>query len=216
MDWITTEGDFRFVAGIDFETTGLNANIDRIVQAGVACFDGPVLVNESESFVNADGTPISSDAALINNITESDIEDAPTFTDTEPTLRETTKGRVVVGHRLMFDAQLRAASCRRNGLVPPRRSGLCPKVLARAAGHTEGLARIGDRYGMPSGCGHEALNDTKMCARVAMRAVPDLGGITTACEQHRLFATQQLGWVFANPSEADTETYRRAHGSLAS
>ena len=32
MDWITTEGDFRFVAGIDFETTGLNANIDRIVR----------------------------------------------------------------------------------------------------------------------------------------------------------------------------------------
>ena len=146
MDWITTEGDFRFVAGIDFETTGLDANIDRIVQVGVACFDSPVLVNEFESFIYADGTPISSDAALI---TESDIEDAPTFTDIEPVLREMTKGRVVVGHRLVFDAQFRAASCRRNGLVPPRRSGLCPKVLARAAGHTEGLARIADRYGMP-------------------------------------------------------------------
>ena len=116
----------------------------------------------------------------------------------------------------MFDAQFWAESCRRNGLVPPRRSGLCSKVLARAAGHTEGLARIADRYGMPSGCAHEALSDAKMCARVAMRAVSDLGGITAAREQHRLFATQQLGWVFANPSEAFTETYRRAHGSLGS
>ena len=84
MDWITTEGDFRFVAGIDFETTGLDPVSDRIIQVGVVCFDGSVLVDEFESFVNPDGTPISSEAAAVNNINESDVVDAPSFTDIEP------------------------------------------------------------------------------------------------------------------------------------
>ena len=131
-----------------------------------------------------------------------------------PVLREMTAGHVVVGHRLVFDAQFWAESCRRNGLVPPPRSGLCSKVLARAAGHRDALTQIAGRYGLVNGSAHEALNDAKMAARVAMRAVTDLGGIAAAREQHRLFATQQLALVIANPTATDTGMYRRAHGSL--
>ena len=66
------------LAVIDFETTGLDPDKDRIVEYGVALFNDGKFLEVMGGFVNPE-MPISEAASKVNGITDADVQRAPVF-----------------------------------------------------------------------------------------------------------------------------------------
>ena len=121
------------IAGIDFETTGLDPRHNRIISAGV-CVVASGHIETCWEMLVAPGQPIPRAATRINGITDELLADAPAWPQVESRLAETTDGCLVVAHNLAFDASFWAAENRRAGIQRRYRCGLCTKKLAIAAG----------------------------------------------------------------------------------
>lgn len=61
---------------IDFETTGLSIENDRIIEIGLVRFDNNKITNQFNTFVNP-GFSIPKEASAVNNITDDMVKDAP-------------------------------------------------------------------------------------------------------------------------------------------
>jgi DNA polymerase-3 subunit epsilon len=103
------------IAVLDFETTGMRAGDDRVVEAAVVRVDpgqAPRLV--FDSLVNP-GRPM--DCTQIHGITDADVRDAPTFADVAGDFLAAIEGCVVAAYNVAFDAkflhfELANAGCR--------------------------------------------------------------------------------------------------------
>lgn len=75
------------IVWLDFETTGLRPGLDRVVEVGLARFEGRKLVAELGARIDP-GIPIPAEASAIHGITDADVEGAITIEDffacTEP------------------------------------------------------------------------------------------------------------------------------------
>ena len=217
MEWIGISGDLGGngkVAGIDFETTGLDPVEDRIVQVAVVIFDGPSLVDSWSSVVNPEGVPISPKAAEINQLSNEQVAKGPTFAEeVEERLRSMTEGRLVVAHRLPFDASFWNESCQRIGISPPERQGMCSKVLTYGTGRKGKLIDIAQKMGIEfSGRDHQALPDAEASVRVAKRISWEVGGTPKAQELHEEWALNHLEDVIYRPNPRERALYAAAHG----
>ncbi len=63
---------------LDFETTGLDAQTDRIIEIGTACFRGGQL-ESSKFWLVHPGMPIPPESTEITGITDEMVKDAPPF-----------------------------------------------------------------------------------------------------------------------------------------
>ena len=188
MRWAGIEGDLGGagrLAGVDFETTGLDPHEGRIVQVGVTLFDGPKLVDSYKTLVDPEGVRITSGAKKTNQLEDSDLLGYPRFAEGPmQRLAEMTQGRLVIAHRLPFDASFWAASCVRAGEDPPERQGACSKTLAAAAGWFGPLKDLSSRaaglYGVRSFAAHDALDDSYMCVVLAKKVAWRFGGTQEA------------------------------------
>jgi DNA polymerase-3 subunit epsilon len=89
------------LAILDFETTGLNAGIDRVLEVSVVRIDPgqpPQLV--FDTLVNP-GRPVS--ATWIHGITDEHVRDAPRFEDIAGALGRTLYGCVLAAYNVYFD-----------------------------------------------------------------------------------------------------------------
>jgi len=88
-------------AVLDFETTGLSPGSDRVVEVAV------VHVSASQSPVLALNTLIDPQGPMrctsIHGIRQTDVNDAPVFSDIAPDLLKVLSNRVFVGHNVYFD-----------------------------------------------------------------------------------------------------------------
>ncbi len=83
------------VAVVDFETTGLNAAVDRVVEVAVAHFSGfdpPQVV--FSSLVNPD-RPIDPRAQAVHGISDAAVAAAPFFGDVAGHLLDCLRGRLI-------------------------------------------------------------------------------------------------------------------------
>lgn len=97
---------------IDLETTGLDADIDRIVEVGLVKFtgDGTVL-DEFSTLVNSPGS--SREARDIHHIDDKDLVGAPNIRQVLPEVLAFISGTVLVGHNFDFEEKFLAAAARR-------------------------------------------------------------------------------------------------------
>jgi DNA polymerase III epsilon subunit family exonuclease len=107
------------VAIIDFETTGLSAGHDRVVEVSVVRVDpgqSPRLA--FDSLVNP-RRPMA--ATEIHGITDADVATAPTFADIAGEVVEATSGCVVAAYNVYFDVQFLEFELGNSGVeqVPP-------------------------------------------------------------------------------------------------
>lgn len=63
---------------IDFETTGTQPGIDRVVEVGLARYEGGVCTAQAGSRINP-GMPIPAESSAIHGITDADVQGAPTL-----------------------------------------------------------------------------------------------------------------------------------------
>ncbi|MFE4956202.1 3'-5' exonuclease [Streptomyces sp. NPDC056653] len=118
-------------AVVDIETTGFDANSDRIVEVAVTRMtgDGTVL-NVTSTLVNPEGQPIPADASQVHAIYDQDVANAPTFAQIVPDLLRLLSHTIVVTHNLVFDGAFLAAELKRAGATPPTMPALCTQVTA--------------------------------------------------------------------------------------
>lgn len=89
------------VAIIDFETTGLTAGLDKVIEVSVMRHTpGEDTILVMDTLVNP-LRPV--DASWIHGITDRDVTDAPTFSDISGNLVDALSGSVVCSYNIYFD-----------------------------------------------------------------------------------------------------------------
>src|SRR4051812_39854758 len=104
---------------IDFETTGLDAGFDRVVEVCVARIEPgcqPRIV--MDTLINP-GRRM--DATFVHGITDADVRHAPRFEDVVPDFIEAISGSVVTAYNVSFDLRFLRDELGRCGVaaIPP-------------------------------------------------------------------------------------------------
>lgn len=87
---------------VDTETTGLSVSRDRIIEIGIVRVENGKVVAEYESLINPERF-LSPFISSITQITEQDIEHAPTFYDIRKDIYDLLQDAVFVAHNVRFD-----------------------------------------------------------------------------------------------------------------
>lgn len=149
-------------AVIDFETTGLSAKRDRIVEVAVARVDVEGRIeDEFATLINPQGRDVG--PTFIHGITNSQVEKAPTFEDVAPELMSRLSGAVVVAHNATFEEAFLAAELKRVGIVVAQIPALCTLWLGRQTFATPNykLGTLARAAGVPLVDKHAALGDVR-------------------------------------------------------
>lgn len=86
---------------IDIETTGIDANYDKIIDIGFLQFDGTKLVQTYSSLVRSD-QKISKFIQKLTGIKESELKKAPAWSKVEPDFQE-LKSHALIAHNAAFE-----------------------------------------------------------------------------------------------------------------
>jgi len=185
-------------AVLDFETTGLSPNSDRVVEVGIVVLDEDFrTVQELDSLVkvNRDLGP-----SHIHGIKAKWLTNAPSFAELAPQILEMISGKTIICHNATFDLNFLVAEMNRCDLrVSIEDFGyVCTRIAARSSGKFSDakLATVAAEMGIPYQNAHSALADAKATAEVFKG----------------LFATSQsylkTGLIFENASGDDVSLSR--------
>jgi DNA polymerase-3 subunit epsilon len=151
-------------ATIDFETTGLRAGRDRVLEIGVVRTDshGNTLA-EYSTLVNPsrDVGPTS-----IHGITASAVLGAPRFEEVLPDLSDLLNGAILVAHNAKFDVRFLRMELERSNCEFDEIDALCTLELMYM-GFPRGPRKLTDCcrfFGIPCGEAHDALEDARMAS----------------------------------------------------
>lgn len=159
----------------DLETTGLNAEFDRVIEIGAVRFDA--LGRETDRFeqlINP-GRPISSGARAVNRIDDADLAEAPTAMEVLPrflAFLDASPEAPLIAHNASFDARFLGRELGRSGMTIPD----CPvhdtlalsrRLLPGLRSHR--LDRLVDHFRLGSGVSHRALGDALIVRELWLR-----------------------------------------------
>ena len=165
------------LAVIDFETTGFEAGVDRVVEVGVVCFHHGEVSNRVNWLIQPD-MPIPEQAVSVHGITDAMVADAPRFADIAEQLRDTLKGHLPVAYNATFDRRFMHAEMTRAGItgdlppaVDPTVTWCDPLVWVRELMADEKSKRLGDiceKLGIPLNDAHRAWADAEATGKVLL------------------------------------------------
>ena len=153
------------IAVVDFETTGLSAGWDRVVEVSV------VRVEPGEEPRLALDTLVNPrrqvGATFIHGITDSDVADAPAFEEVAGDFVRALSGAVVAAWNVYFDMSfLRMELARAGvGIVPPHFCLMYMRQMLGIGRH----CRLGEAcraHGIPNPRAHSAGSDALVSARI--------------------------------------------------
>ena len=156
-------------AVVDLETTGLNAEADRVVEVAVRRFD-PVngAVETFDSLVNPE-RPMR--GTQYHGIREEDVQDAPKFRELAPMLRRMLSNAILATYNVDYDASFLRAEFGRLG-EDVQLPELCLMWL-------KPMLQLGPRCGLPNACAdlglvfdgsqHLAADDATAAQRLLQR-----------------------------------------------
>lgn len=193
------------VALLDVETTGTNAEVDRVIEVGVVVGQHGVIIERHGWLVNP-GQPISAEATAIHGIKDEDVADKPPFSAIANELLAVLAGRVPAAYNASFDrgfilAELERAGARPSTPPPAMRrevDWLDPLVFARELYKHEDSRTLGDmasRLGVSMERAHRATDDAEAALLVLYALAKDprvpraYGGLVL--EQRRLGRLQE-------------------------
>lgn len=170
-----------FFSVVDLETSGLESENHRILQAAVVSLDRRFRnLGEWSAFVRpprvltADLGPVE-----IHGIRRRDVLLARGIGPNLRRIAELTAGTVVVAHNAAFDVSFLRAAARREGVEFAWRGTLCTLDLARRLGDrslpNHRLATLCERFGVGLDNAHEALADARAAAGILPHLLASLG-----------------------------------------
>ena len=169
------------IAVIDFETTGFDENLDRVVEVGVVCFTRGEVTNRVSWLINP-GMPIPESAVGVHGITDAMVADAPRFEEIAELLRQALVGHLPVAYNATFDRRFMHTEMARAGVrvgasvsippaVDPSVTWVDPLVWVRELMAEEKSKRLGDiceRLEIPLSDAHRAWADAEAAGRVLL------------------------------------------------
>ncbi|UMB71203.1 DUF4236 domain-containing protein [Mycobacterium paraterrae] len=115
---------------LDLETTGLDANVDRIVEIGLVKFTGDgSIIDEFATLVNNPGSDAA--ARAIHGIDDSDLLDAPTTKQVLVEALAFIAGTIVVAHNCDFEERFLTAAARSANIALPPLVDVCTLQTSR-------------------------------------------------------------------------------------
>lgn len=176
-------------AVIDFETTGLSAKRNRVVEVAVARVgSNGKIEDEFATLINPEGRDVG--PTLIHGITNAQVKDAPTFGDVAPELLARLSGAVVVAHNATFEEAFLAAELKRAGIIVAQIPALCTLWLGRQTFATPNykLGTLARAAGVPLVDKHAALGDV----RAVSALLPQMASKLRAPV---LYGVQPMSWT---------------------
>lgn len=201
---------------LDFETTGLDPETDRIIEIGAACFENGQL-QSSKFWLVHPGIPIPPETTEITGITDEMVKDSASFDVTIKDVTAFLEGRIPVAYNHFFDTRFLWAELRRAGM-PTRGPGsdgrelapaysddgvwIDPLVWARELQKNEKGHKLVDvcaRLNIPLESAHRASHDAEATGRVLLALASQMPRRYAELlrVQQRYAATQDLdmaGW----------------------
>jgi DNA polymerase-3 subunit epsilon len=176
------------LAVIDFETTGLDPKVDRVIEIGIVCFENGELTAHKNWLVNP-GIPVPAQATAVHNITDEQLKDAPPFEKVVAEVRAVLKGHLPVAYNHAFDRAFLHAELDRTGVsrskakdLPAFISDLVwvdPLVWARELYKDERGHKLTDmaaRLGVALDEAHRAASDAEATGRVLLALASRMPG----------------------------------------
>lgn len=194
-------------AAIDFETTGLSAVRDRIIEIGAFRFrlDQPAgqklnpQDGQSYSRLVHPGMSIPEQVIEIHGITDLAVADAPSFAALAPELLSFVTGTILLAHHAAFDIAFFTCELRRAGIEPEAVLVLDTYHLARKVFPNAPSFKLGSLLEHLNlemeGRAHRALPDSLACARLFEACLAQLadGTATSLAELIRLYPQCRVG-----------------------
>lgn len=186
---------------LDVETTGLEADVHRIVEIAVIALDARG--NEIAAFdtlVSPGDDPIG--ATGVHDLTDEMLTGAPSFTSIACWLGALLEGTVAVAHYARFDMGFVNAEFERSGIPLPALPSICTIEAARAGG-VPGPYRMLDvarSLGIADGDFHHALFDTRTCAAIWRRLLDRPRVDPARLARVRAARAAGVPWPAANPT----------------
>jgi DNA polymerase III subunit epsilon len=151
----------KFVC-IDCETTGLDAQQDRIIEVAVMCFDANQVYGQMESLVNPECT-IPETSIAIHHITPEMVADKPTIAKILPEILQLIGNHIIVGHGVGFDIDILAIAAERHKIPSTIRRNpyLDTLRMARLYGESpiNSLEHLRKHFNIPLEGAHRAMSD---------------------------------------------------------
>ena len=166
--------DTEFVA-FDIETTGLNAQTDRMTEIGAVIFSGGEIKEVFNTFVDPE-RHIPPDITQLTGIRDSDVAGAPREKEAMEMFMDFIGDRPIIAHNAHFDVGFMSAAAIRQGL---KFSPVFLDTLALSQALLPELKRfkldiVSNHLGLPQFNHHRASDDAMVVARMMEKFLPML------------------------------------------
>ena len=166
--------DTEFVA-FDIETTGLNAQGDRMTEIGAVIFSGGEIKREFNTFVNPH-IPIPANITELTGIRDSDVAGAPDEDEALRMFLDFAGDRPLIAHNAHFDVGFMSAAALRHHIrfnpvfldTLALSQALCPELKKFK------LDIVSNHLGLPKFNHHRASDDAMVVARMMGKFLPML------------------------------------------
>ncbi|MBR7075007.1 MAG: PolC-type DNA polymerase III [Oscillospiraceae bacterium] len=166
--------DTEFVA-FDIETTGLNAQTDRMTEIGAILFSGTEIKKTFNTFVDPQ-RHIPPDITNLTGIRDSDVQGAPLEKEAMQKFMAFVGDRPIIAHNAHFDVGFMTAASIRQGLrfqpvfldTLALSQALCPELKRFK------LDIVSNHLGLPQFNHHRASDDAMVVARMMGKFLPML------------------------------------------
>ena len=166
--------DTEFVA-FDIETTGLNAQTDRMTEIGAILFSGTEIKKTFNTFVDPQ-RHIPPDITNLTGIRDSDVQGAPLEKEAMQKFMAFVGDRPIIAHNAHFDVDFMTAASIRQGLrfqpvfldTLALSQALCPELKRFK------LDIVSNHLGLPQFNHHRASDDAMVVARMMGKFLPML------------------------------------------
>ncbi len=181
--WRSELGLREFVA-LDLETTGLDAEIHRIIEVGAVRFRNGKEVDVFEQLVNP-GEPLPPFITELTGLTDDDLQSQPPFSTVAKKLLEFIDTSPIVGQNVSFDLGFLASEGRRLDNTKGRRNPFSfskHEVLDTAQlcrifwpeWPRFGLALLAERFGIEQVSKHRAVADARTTGSILCKIIEQL------------------------------------------
>jgi DNA polymerase-3 subunit epsilon len=167
MPMAVNESSCEEIVVLDFETTGLSTEYDRVIEVAAITIKNKKVINTFIQLMNP-GKSIPSFISSLTGITNEMVKGKPSPEKVMPKLMKFIGNRPVIAHNASFDKRFLLAEMERAGLSIENHF-LCTMVLSRKLipdAYNHKLTTLASHLNIKSTKAHRALSDVHMTAKL--------------------------------------------------
>lgn len=185
----------RTFVALDLETTGLDADRERIIQVGAVKFCGDRVIDRFETFVNP-GRAIPDFIQRLTGIRPDQVSRAPHFSAISQGLEAFIEDHPVIGHNVAFDLRFLET----HGLILPNSRydtwDLASFVLPRSAEYS--LVSLARQFGLEHQRAHQAIDDADATRQLFVTLLRKASELDSALLAYICSLANRSNWGIAN------------------